>query len=58
MYPVYGVAPHKHDLGKTGSIIGSTVVQPKETWPENFVEDKESPGCGTYYCPKCKKGFR
>ena len=49
----YGVAPHKHDLSKTGSIIGSTVVEPKERWPENFREDPECEGCGVWTCRAC-----
>lgn len=54
MYPSYGVAPHRHDLKRTGSIIGSTVLLPKNKWPDNFVEDKDCPGLGTYtYCPEC-----
>ena len=53
-FPHYGLAPHWHDLSKTGSILGSTVIDPKETWPENFDEDPEAPGLGTYaHCPKC-----
>lgn len=53
-YPWYGLAPHGHDLSKTGSIIGSTVIDDTDTWPANFEEDSEAPGCGTYaYCPEC-----
>lgn len=55
-YPYYGVAPHRHNLAATGSFIGSTEVFRRETWPENFVEDLESPGCGVFYCPKCLEG--
>lgn len=49
----YGMAPHKHNIKKTGSIIGSTEVKPKKDWPENFWEDPEAPGCGIFSCPKC-----
>lgn len=49
----YGVAPHKHDMEKTGSIIGSTVIIPKEEWPNNFREDPECEGCGTWFCEAC-----
>jgi len=50
-YPIYGLAPHKH-LGN--EMIGSTVLEPKDQWPDNFVEDPESPGCGVYTeCPEC-----
>lgn len=51
IYPEYGLAPHYHDLAKTGSIIGSTKFLPREGWPDNFVEDEEDPGCGVYFCP-------
>lgn len=50
-YPYYGVAPHVHDLSKTGSVIGSSKIIAKEKWPENFVEDDECPECGVYICP-------
>lgn len=54
IYPYYGVAPHKHDLSKTGSYIGSTVVLPESEWPDNFSPDFEDPSCGIYtHCPKC-----
>lgn len=49
----YGVAPHKHDLKRTGSIIGSTVLLPKDQWPSTFREDSECPGLGTYTCEHC-----
>lgn len=49
----YGVAPHRHDMQKTGSIIGSTVLLPKEEWPHNFRPDREDPSCGTYFCELC-----
>ena len=53
LFPHYGLAPHKHDLSKTGSFIGSTVVIDKKDWPKNFIEDESEPGMGTYYCPYC-----
>ena len=54
LYPYYGMAPHRHDLSKTGSFIGSTVVDPKDSWPDNFVEDEPGAGCGVYTkCPVC-----
>lgn len=53
LFPYYGVGPHQHDLSVTGSFIGSTKIDPKEKWPKNFVEDREEPGCGTWYCPDC-----
>ena len=58
MYPIYGLAPHHHNLKKTGSIIGSTEIFQKDKWPDNFIEDPEALGCGVYYCPdhKCNNG--
>jgi len=48
-YPSYGVAPHWHDITKTGSLIGSTELYDKKEWPENY--DDVDDGCGVYYCP-------
>ena len=50
-FPSYGVAPHDHNLEKTGSFIGSTELKDKAEWPENFKEDPECPGLGVYLCP-------
>lgn len=52
-YPIYGLAPHSHDIRRTRSIIGSNVTDPKENWPDNFSEDPDALGCGVYVCPKC-----
>ena len=52
--PQYGLAPHKH-VG--ASFIGSTVILPKDEWPDNFVEDAECPGMGTWFCPECREGL-
>lgn len=52
-YSYYGLAPHKHNLNKTGSIIGSTEIEPDDKWPDNFSEDPDAPGCGVYSCPEC-----
>lgn len=53
-YPMYGMAPHKHvGVSSPETFIGSTQVDPKESWPKNFFEDSEAPGCGTYVCPDC-----
>jgi len=50
-YPWYGMAPHKHE-GK--QMVGSTVVDDKSEWPENFDEDCEMEGLGTYtHCLHC-----
>lgn len=53
LFPHYGLAPHNHDLNKTGSFIGSTKMKYKKTWPKNFTEDPQEPGLGTYVCPGC-----
>lgn len=58
VYPYYGVAPHRHDLTRTGSIIGSTVIEPRGKWPANFApdepEEKDGGGCGVYtHCLTC-----
>ncbi len=56
VYPYYGLAPRKHDLSKTGSILGSTVIDNKSEWPEHFAEDWEAKGCGTYaHCLECNR---
>ena len=53
IYPYYGLAPHKHDMTKTGSIIGSTVIDPESEWPSNFHPDAEDSGAGVWTCPNC-----
>lgn len=59
VFPYYGLAPHKHDMSK-GTFIGSTRIEPKSEWPENFEPDPETEGgSGTYvYCPICKEGIQ
>lgn len=56
IFPYYGVGPHRH-VGLTdnaASVIGSTVLEPKENWPENYKEDEECPGLGAYtHCLNC-----
>jgi len=48
VYPYYGVAPHGHDDKFR------TYVLPESEWPDNFSEDPEASGLGTYmHCPKC-----
>lgn len=63
-FPFYGVAPHEHKVKDWRNLsanpamwFNSTKVLSKKEWPESFVEDKDSPGCGTYYCPNCLKGI-
>jgi hypothetical protein len=52
-YPYYGLGPHKHDLSKTGSFIGSTVFIDEPT-PKNFSPDSDGSGAGVYtHCLKC-----
>jgi len=54
VFPYYGVAPHTH---RPGPMEGSTLVLEKCEWPDNFAEDPEAPGLGTYTnCPLCGKG--
>ena len=51
VYPYYGLAPHTH---KNGPMAGSTIIDPKENWPDNFSEDDECPGLGIYtHCLNC-----
>jgi len=42
----YGLAPHVHDLSRTGSIIGSTVFTGEED--SRFVADLDAPGLGVW----------
>lgn len=61
IYPHYGVAPHTCFFRKPGGIeknpLGTSDVLPKSQWPENFIEDEEAPGCGTYtHCLVCGGG--
>ncbi len=51
VFPYYGIAPHTHD------VIGGMVMMPKNKYGDDFIEDPESPGQGTYVrCPKCGRG--
>lgn len=63
VFPFYGVAPHTHDTTGHNSpadplaLFGSTRTLPRDQWGNNFSEDPESPGQGTYMrCPKCGRG--
>ncbi len=51
-YPSYGVAPHI-----TSWDSGETVLIPVSPFLFNFVPDPESPGHGTWYCPRCLEGM-
>lgn len=54
VFPYYGVGPHKH-VGT--EVMGSTVALPSESWPENYREDPDEPGLGTYtHCLHCGAG--
>jgi hypothetical protein len=55
IYPYYGLAPHKHALDYLGRVVATALI-PKEEWPDNFVEDDKTPGCGKWFCPnkKCR----
>ena len=52
-YPTYGVGPHVHS---GNSMISATVALPKEQWPENYSEDPDCPGLGTWWCSACGDG--
>jgi len=58
IFPYYGIMPHEHRVSvQDGKLVSlGTVFLDKEKWPDNFVEDTDAPGCGTFYCPnkKCK----
>lgn len=41
-FPYYGVAPHVSDG------LAQSRILSKEEWPENYVQDKDNPSCGTY----------
>ncbi len=54
VYPYYGLAPHKHKLNPSSNTGLDTKIDNPTTWPENFFEDPEAPGCGTYtHCLEC-----
>lgn len=58
VFPYYGLAPHSHG-GKEfegSAVVGSTELKPKSQWTENFFEDAEVPGLGTYgHCLTCNR---
>lgn len=61
IYPHYGLAPHKHTVTESGIVFAGTIILEKETWPTNFIEDKDCEGCGTWECPHdyiCKKEIK
>jgi hypothetical protein len=55
-FPSYGVAPHVCFYKIPGAVMGQSQVLPRDEWPDNFQEDADSPGMGTYWCPYCGDG--
>ncbi len=55
-FPSYGPAPHKCFYMIKGRTIGHSETLPKSEWPDNFEEDPDCPGMGTYWCPHCGHG--
>jgi hypothetical protein len=55
-FPDYGPAPHTCFYKIPGAAIGQSVTLPRDQWPDNFQEDPEVPGCGTYWCSHCGEG--
>lgn len=60
VFPYYGVAPHTHEMprhARTPDWLGSTRLLPREQWGDNFREDPDCPGQGTYLrCEHCGRG--
>jgi len=53
-FPLYGMAPHRHEFAQTGHWIGSTVLLPEDSWPKEFIVDPTSKGAqGIWHCPEC-----
>jgi len=50
-YPMYGMAPHNHNVVRAGGFIGSTEIKDKHEWPNNFIEDEPGAGQGMWFCP-------
>ena len=55
-YPSYGPVPHICYYKIPEAKLGQSKVLPKESWPDNVVEDENCPGLSTTYCPSCKRG--
>lgn len=55
-FPMYGVGPHVCFYKIPGATVGQSRLLPKAAWPSNYMEDPETPGCGTYWCPDCGHG--
>ncbi len=62
----YGLAPHHHDLSRTGGIIGSTVFDPLppmrageiDLGDVTFIPDREAGGMAGIYHRKIAPGWR
>lgn len=55
-FPIYGVGPHTCFYKIPRATIGQSQPLPREQWPDNYMEDPDCPGCGTYWCPDCGDG--
>lgn len=55
-FPSYGPAPHTCFYKIDDAVIGQSVTLPRDQWLDNFQEDPDCPGCGTYWCPYCGDG--
>lgn len=55
-FPSYGPAPHSCFYKLTGAEIGESQALPRDEWPDNFQEDADCAGLGTYWCPHCWHG--
>jgi hypothetical protein len=55
-FPSYGVAPHECFYKIPGAVIGQSALLPRDQWPDNFEEDPDCPGQGTYWCADCGHG--
>ena len=60
VFPYYGTAPHTHALPTPThptDWIGSTRLLPRDQWGDDFREDPDCPGLGTYLrCEHCGAG--
>lgn len=55
-YPVYGVGPHAGFQLSNGSLVSIHRPLPPEQWPDNYREDPDNPGIGTWWCQFCGEG--
>ena len=55
-FPLYGVGPHTCFYKIPGAVIGQSQPLPRSEWPDNYIEDPECPGNGTWWCPHCGDG--